>query len=231
MAVSPRYTRFLQLCGLLYVAVAVLYTTNRVLLSPTRAFLYTMLGTRESQASRMSPPAHSLSRTAGLHLNNTEPHSVRPSNADFPWPLEQSLSWNTSSYLSEYGLGLSGPSNMDEDLFLSKAFANSMRPSKIIPFFYRASERLDREDITITTLITSNRFQVFARLVERYQGLRHQVDAFTSFSLNYQSYRTDLRSNTCQGRHLTYQRVAGLSSGFVYLLSSNVPIRRCSSGG
>ncbi|KAJ7072628.1 glycosyltransferase family 49 protein [Mycena amicta] len=59
---------------------------------------------------------------------------------------------------------------MSETLFLSKAFANSMQPSKIIPFFYRARGAFDQEDITITTLVTSNRFQVFARLVERYSG-------------------------------------------------------------
>ncbi|KAF8178587.1 glycosyltransferase family 49 protein [Mycena galopus ATCC 62051] len=59
---------------------------------------------------------------------------------------------------------------MSEDLFLSKAFAGSMRPSKIVPFFYRATGVFDKEDITITTLVTSNRFQVFARLVDRYPG-------------------------------------------------------------
>ncbi|KAJ7209709.1 glycosyltransferase family 49 protein [Mycena pura] len=59
---------------------------------------------------------------------------------------------------------------MSEALFLSKAFANSMRHSKIVPFFYRATGTFDKEDITITTLVTSNRFQVFARLVERYSG-------------------------------------------------------------
>ncbi|KAL1723730.1 glycosyltransferase family 49 protein [Schizophyllum commune] len=57
-----------------------------------------------------------------------------------------------------------------EDLFLSKAFSNSMRPSKIIPYFYRATNRPAANDITMTTLITSNRFHVFSRLVERYQG-------------------------------------------------------------
>ncbi|KAJ7717827.1 glycosyltransferase family 49 protein [Mycena maculata] len=59
---------------------------------------------------------------------------------------------------------------MSEDLFLSKAFATSMSPSKIVPFFYRATGTFEKEDITITTLVTSNRFQVFARLVERYPG-------------------------------------------------------------
>lgn len=59
----------------------------------------------------------------------------------------------------------------DNDLFLSKAFSNSMHPSKIIPFLYRASGDFQADDITITTLITSNRFPVFARLVERYRGM------------------------------------------------------------
>ncbi|KAJ7244171.1 glycosyltransferase family 49 protein [Mycena haematopus] len=59
---------------------------------------------------------------------------------------------------------------MSEDLFLSKAFAGSIRPSKIVPFFYRATGVFDKEDITITTLVTGNRFQVFARLVDRYPG-------------------------------------------------------------
>ncbi|KAJ6576833.1 glycosyltransferase family 49 protein [Mycena sp. CBHHK59/15] len=59
---------------------------------------------------------------------------------------------------------------MREALFLSKAFATSMRPSNIVPFFYRASGMFDKEDITITTLVTSNRFHVLARLVERYPG-------------------------------------------------------------
>ncbi|KAF8222878.1 glycosyltransferase family 49 protein [Tricholoma matsutake] len=59
---------------------------------------------------------------------------------------------------------------MDEDIFLSKAFSGSMRPSKILPYFYRGSGQFDQEDVTIATLITSNRFQVFKRLVQRYKG-------------------------------------------------------------
>ncbi|KAF9073566.1 glycosyl-transferase for dystroglycan-domain-containing protein [Rhodocollybia butyracea] len=67
-------------------------------------------------------------------------------------------------------LSISGCNRIDNDLFLSKAFSNSMHPSKIIPFFYRASANVESDDVTITTLITSNRFPVFARLVEDYRG-------------------------------------------------------------
>ncbi|KAF8891755.1 glycosyltransferase family 49 protein [Infundibulicybe gibba] len=59
---------------------------------------------------------------------------------------------------------------MDQSLFISKAFSNSLRPTKIIPYYYRASGVIEQDDITITTLITRNRFPVFFRLVERYQG-------------------------------------------------------------
>ncbi|KAF8806519.1 hypothetical protein BYT27DRAFT_7257238 [Phlegmacium glaucopus] len=47
---------------------------------------------------------------------------------------------------------------------------NSMRPSNIKPYFYRAKGHFESDDVTITTVITSNRFEVFPRLVEKYQG-------------------------------------------------------------
>jgi len=64
---------------------------------------------------------------------------------------------------------------ISEDLFLSLSFSSSLQPSKVIPYYYRAKapDRFDfsKEDITITTLVTGNRFTVFQRLVERYRGL------------------------------------------------------------
>ncbi|KAF8520843.1 glycosyl-transferase for dystroglycan-domain-containing protein [Gautieria morchelliformis] len=45
-----------------------------------------------------------------------------------------------------------------------------MKPSRIIPFYYKASRSFLREDITIATLVTSNRFEVLVRLVQQYQG-------------------------------------------------------------
>ncbi|SCV68540.1 BQ2448_661 [Microbotryum intermedium] len=63
---------------------------------------------------------------------------------------------------------------LSEDHFLSLSFSSSLQPSKVIPYYYRASDPdrpdFNKEDITITTLITSNRLEVFKRLVERYQG-------------------------------------------------------------
>ncbi|KAF9418110.1 hypothetical protein BGZ94_009781, partial [Podila epigama] len=43
-----------------------------------------------------------------------------------------------------------------EDYFLSKAFGNAMQPSRVIPYYFKAEGKFDKEDITITTLITEN---------------------------------------------------------------------------
>lgn len=63
------------------------------------------------------------------------------------------------------------PVFLQESVFLSRAFSQAMKPSRIIPFYYRASRSFRREDITIATLVTSNRFEVLARLVQQYQGI------------------------------------------------------------
>ncbi|KAG8787144.1 hypothetical protein FRC15_009889 [Serendipita sp. 397] len=64
---------------------------------------------------------------------------------------------------------------ISESLFLGKAFDHSMRPSKVVPFYFKAvgtksNGEFQREDITILTIVTSNRFSVLAKLVKRYQG-------------------------------------------------------------
>ncbi|KAG6920176.1 hypothetical protein DXG01_004945 [Tephrocybe rancida] len=78
--------------------------------------------------------------------------------------------WESSTLALEHGLGNPYPIFVDEELTLSKAFSNSVGPSKIIPYFYRASGMFEQDDITITTLVTSSRFGAFRQLIERYQG-------------------------------------------------------------
>lgn len=56
------------------------------------------------------------------------------------------------------------------DPILSRAFPRLMHPSRIIPFYYRATGDFENDDITITTLISSDRFLVFRNLVRRYKG-------------------------------------------------------------
>ncbi|BGP44885.1 hypothetical protein JCM10450v2_000700 [Rhodotorula kratochvilovae] len=76
--------------------------------------------------------------------------------------------------LAAYGSTPGQHRTISEDEFLSLSFGSSLQPSKVIPYYYRASDPdalgFNKEDITITTLVTSNRFTVFERLVERYRG-------------------------------------------------------------
>jgi hypothetical protein len=61
---------------------------------------------------------------------------------------------------------------------LSKAFPRLMHPSRIIPYYYRAAGYFENDDVTVTTLISSDRFPVFRNLVRRYKGvlvLRHML--------------------------------------------------------
>ncbi|KAG0231385.1 hypothetical protein BGW42_000281 [Actinomortierella wolfii] len=60
--------------------------------------------------------------------------------------------------------------SVDEDFFLSKAYGNAMQPSKVIPYYFKAARTFDKEEVTITTLITENRFGVFKKLVRNYRG-------------------------------------------------------------
>ena len=94
------------------------------------------------------------------------------------------LYWATASHIESaqrHGQSLQGAPSAEPDwslgwfemstsLFLSKAFAGSMHPMKIFPYFYKASETFDEDDITITTLVTPNRFEVLRKLALRYEG-------------------------------------------------------------
>lgn len=135
--------RIIKTIAIIYACIAILYTTSYFLASPLRASLPLLLN-----LSSVALPNSSVSSIL-IALNRQERFNLHGSQNSF-------AAWD--------------PSNINSDLFLSKAFSNSLHPSKIIPFFYRAFGTFESDDITITTLITSNRFPVFARLVERYRG-------------------------------------------------------------
>ena len=170
--ITSRFFRVLQVFLLFYVAIAVLYTTSLFLVSMC-SVLATVLPRPTSSQFLSGWPLFSLflqshttsrqhNRFTGLHMNMTDL---------FPqYPSGRRMRWHSSKISLDHHLGHSGPVYMDDDIFLCKAFSGSMRPSRILPYFYRASGQFDRGDITIATLITTNRFQVFERLVQRYKG-------------------------------------------------------------
>lgn len=59
---------------------------------------------------------------------------------------------------------------MPEDFMLTKVFSDAMGPCKVIPYYFRANEEADSEEVTIATLVTHNRLAVLSRLATRYKG-------------------------------------------------------------
>ncbi|CAO3593351.1 unnamed protein product [Absidia cylindrospora] len=92
----------------------------------------------------------------------------------------------SSSQLQQHYLGLqrvtwtnrdgSKYETMPEDFMLSKVFSDAMGPSKVIPYYFKATQNdndddsFDPEQVTISTLVTHNRFKVLGRLASHYKG-------------------------------------------------------------
>lgn len=169
---------------LIYVSCAVLYTTNLLLLAPLKA-VWAVFLRRTSTVVRERIHYSSVQRQLLSSLEDLQTY-------------KSTINWTSSEIALEHQLGNLEPTAMDEDLFLSKAFSNSLRPSKIIPYFLRARETFSPLDITITTLITRNRLKVFTRLVEQYQGT-WKTRIYSLESQNLAS-RAHLRCDTCEGR-------------------------------
>ena len=60
--------------------------------------------------------------------------------------------------------------DVSDDLLYSKLFQYALKPSKIIPYFFRAEYKPTHTDITITTMITIERLHVLNNLVNRFLG-------------------------------------------------------------
>jgi len=163
------FLKMVQVCALVsFVSVSVLFTTNLLFVSPVSALISGLFD-------------YLILRPSSWMFSATNPsHRHRPV-ANVPKPAYYTLSekkptenpffsWTSSDVTLDHGLGLTMPVSVDQNIFLSKAFMNSMRPSNIKPYFYRAKGHFKSDDVTITTLITTNRFEVFPRLVEKYQG-------------------------------------------------------------
>lgn len=58
----------------------------------------------------------------------------------------------------------------NESTALSHALSRAMQPSRTVPFLYRGVLEFDQDELTITTLVTVNRFAALARLVANYPG-------------------------------------------------------------
>ena len=174
--------RLVQLCVFLYVLAAVIFTTCVYVLAPVSDFLW-------SRTRRIPSPSPTR------YVSNNAP--VQRSSASFHDPQEMYLGLSElvgplgdshwadnwpSGYTSSELLYLprtEGHSGrilekngfgIREETLLSKAFSEAMHPTRIIPFYFKSSNGVDLNDVTIATLVTNNRFKVFKQLVERYRG-------------------------------------------------------------
>lgn len=169
VSLARLFLRTVQVCALVsFVSVSVLFTTNLLFVSPVSALIS---GVFDYLVLR--PSSWMFSPTNGSYKHRLVTNVPKPTyyTLSNKIPAEEPLfSWTSSGVTLDHGLGLMVPVSVDRNVFLSKAFMNSMRPSNIKPYFYRAKGHFEGDDVTITTLITSNRFEVFPRLVEKYQG-------------------------------------------------------------
>lgn len=172
MSPAPPIIRVFQLCFLTYIVISVLYTTHYLFFSRLSELLLPSLRLipGSTWTSHVSPDT-----STQYEETETATASLPVDLSDALWPADLSTSdsplyFSSSALAQELGMDNAARTPIREATFLSKAFAGAMHPTRIIPFYYRASGTVDERDVTITTLVTANRFKVFRQLVERYQG-------------------------------------------------------------
>lgn len=190
-------TKLLQLGCLAYAVVALTYTTNYLLVSPVSSFLSRFLAAPRTASVAERKLTSNVKARVDLVTQAWQASHVRH-DSDKPAPPWSFSSAESSLYLNDLNSNIDVltqkqresqalPTSIQEGIYLSKAFAQSMHPTKIIPFFYKAITPVDENDVTITTLVTSNRYKVLRQLVDRYQG---EFPLFISYPFNLWS--TDL---------------------------------------
>ncbi|KAG0171264.1 hypothetical protein DFQ28_002503 [Apophysomyces sp. BC1034] len=91
--------------------------------------------------------------------DNTVPHDVKLA-------LEDELEQHTIVWSGDQGIA----QTMPEAYVMSKMFSDAMGPSNLTPYFYKARRSVEKEDLTMSTLVTYDRFQVLSRLASHYKG-------------------------------------------------------------
>lgn len=175
------FLRVTQLCAGVYVLAAVIFTTRVYVFSPfSRLFWHRGHSSSKSQNDEMLSAHSDAQQLLGFPQ---DPLTV-DLNADFAVPLDVNHWANSwpSGFTSSAVVHLSRSNashpriphtaayDIREETVLSKAFSDAIHPTRIIPFYFKGSKFVDSDDVTITTLVTSNRFRVLKQLVERYRG-------------------------------------------------------------
>lgn len=160
---SLRHTAHLcELALAAYVLSAVTYTTHRFVIDPL--FGHHLPALAFSPARAASSDLH-LPAIQYTHPADPQSHAGSPLG-----PPVNAQQWAFDVELMPSIHSGEGELSWEEETLLSKAFAQAMPPAQIVPYYYRAHGTFDDDDITVTTLVTNDRFAVFARLVETYHG-------------------------------------------------------------
>ncbi|KAK7679963.1 hypothetical protein QCA50_016909 [Cerrena zonata] len=92
---------------------------------------------------------HDSSLSSASHVYSFEEHLLAISANSIPVNI---LAWPSTLSHSARSVPIS------QATLLSKAFSETLHPTKIIPYFCRASSKVDQDDITITSLVTMSCF-------------------------------------------------------------------------
>ena len=161
--------KLVQLGLLAYLLAAVLYTTSYLLTAPWSSVLYLSPSIRKPRSSSYAAGAHSVA-VPRVDLISQVARAQESLDEDERTAFLTSLLANDDLLFWPNTPSSTQHTSFREETFLAKAFSQSMHPTRIIPFFYKATGPIDEGDVTITTLVTSNRFKVLKKLVEKYQG-------------------------------------------------------------
>ena len=174
----PTIVRVTQLAFLVLTCASVFYTTKCLLQSLVvwmSRFPNSLWSGGFTDWRHPPNTIHALSSDALSHLDPAT-LSLLANGVYSPDPAASLTLSTLHSDSSDLGPQLFGSYNtssaytVSQQTLLSKAFAHSLHPTRIVPYFYRAERTFDEDDVTITTLVTSNRFRVFKQLVDRYRG-------------------------------------------------------------
>ena len=129
-----------------------------------------------AQFYRITGPPHARTRRSVIEPITQENESFffAPLNQESIEQDEQEVLESIIYYdqMQSSQRNLDGPSIdiTTNPIFQSKAFSGAMGPSNIHPYYYKATKNIKNEDISISTIVTSDRFPVLSRLASRYQG-------------------------------------------------------------
>ncbi|KAH8114420.1 glycosyl-transferase for dystroglycan-domain-containing protein [Phellopilus nigrolimitatus] len=230
----------------LYVCLAILYTSNAVFSPLVRSMLgrlpahYNYSSLRDRSAFLLNDILGALSfdwkqGTGSTPADNPVDTELAffTKHSDDVIYWDSSMSTRSGASYRKFRRTQKGDTSMKASLFLSKAFATSQEHLAyadqnnldIIPYYYRASAKHDSNDVTITTLVTHNRFAVFKQLVERGRKTEDSENFLDALHALRRTSRVDSRPGDRQFN--AWRNIARLFARTDYVMMLDVDFVPC----